>query len=316
MKVIHIDTLDSLSHDFDETAACIGYFDGVHRGHQELIHKTLKVASEKDLKSSFITFHPDPWSVLKESNQVNHITPMVEKTRIVESYGFDMMVVIGFTKDISRLSPQDFIEKLILPLNVKSLICGNDYRFGFKGQGTPAYIQANYADILPCDVIDLLNDEFGKIGSTHIIQKILKGNMEVVTQELGREYCVSGKVIHGRKQGRLIGFPTANMELIGEYVIPKPGVYAGYTRVKENVYISIINIGYNPTFNTTPTLSIETHILDFNDEIYGEVITQSFSVRIRDELKFDGLDGLIDQMNQDAQFAREHLGENLKHVKF
>lgn len=288
-------------------AACIGYFDGVHLGHQTLIDKTVKLAKEKGIKSALITFDPDPWTIINNRNKVNHITPMKEKVRLLSQTGLDELIIVSFTKDLSKLSPQDFIEQILIPLNVHDLIAGEDFKFGFKGAGNVDYLKEHASVFFKTHVLEFKEDESKKIGSTAITQAILQGDLEKVEAMLGRPYTIAGYVMQGNREGTRIGYPTANLEITDEYIIPKQGVYAGYVEVKGKKYKSVLNIGFNPTFNQSDRLSIETHILDFNQNIYGELLKQSFIRRLRDELKFDTVEELIAQMAKDETKAREIL---------
>lgn len=309
MKQITIRDYLQLYRNEHQLAACIGYFDGLHRGHQILIEEAKKIAAEKELETALITFDPDPWTVIHNKTHVKHLTPIKEKVRLAESLGIDYLITIEFTKDLSKLSPVDFIEKILVPLNVKTLICGADYKFGYRGKGTIEDLKkyGHYYFDTHVVALDRVNEQ--KIGTTAITQAILNGNIEQANHLLGRPYTISGFVIGGQHRGREIGFPTANMDVVDEYVIPKQGVYAGYVEVKGNIYQSVMNIGHNPTFNTTEHLSIETYILDFDEVIYGEIIKQSFIKRLRDELKFDSIDELVEQMHQDVREARKILDE-------
>lgn len=288
-------------------AACIGYFDGIHLGHQKLINETIKIAKDKGISSALITFDPDPWTVIHGRNKVNHITPMKEKIHLLSKTGLDELIIVEFDKDLSKLSPQGFIEKVLIPLNVVDLIAGEDFKFGHMGKGNVAYLKENADVFFETHVMKFEEDEDSKIGSTKITQAILKGDCDRVASMLGRPYTIAGYVMEGNREGTRIGYPTANLEVTDEYIIPKQGVYAGYVEVKGQIHKSVLNIGYNPTFNESESLSIETHILDFNKIIYGELLKQSFVVRLRDEIKFDTIDELIEQMAEDEKLARKLL---------
>lgn len=288
-------------------AACMGYFDGLHLGHQHLFNETIRLAKENNLESAIITFDPDPWTILHNNNNVKHLTPIKEKLLTASKLGVDHMITITFSKDVSKLSPEQFIEYYLIPLNVRTLVVGEDFRFGHKGQGNVAYLKEHASAHFDTVVVDIDRSDNVKIGTTAITQSLLKGNVEAANAMLGRDYVISGFVVDGQKQGRKIGFPTANMLIVDEYVIPGEGVYAGRVSVKGKTYDSLISIGHNPTFNHTQKLSVETHILDFNEDIYGEHIKQSFMIKLRDQIKFDSIEALIDQMKNDERTAREYF---------
>ncbi|QIK70062.1 bifunctional riboflavin kinase/FAD synthetase [Erysipelothrix sp. HDW6C] len=290
-----------------ELAACIGYFDGLHLGHQHLINETIRVAKERGLESALITFDPDPWTVINDKSHVNHLTPIKEKVRVAQTLGIDHLITINFTKDTSKLTPLEFIESYLVPLNVRALVAGADFRFGHKGAGDVAFLKQHAHYHFDTIIFELDLTKNKKIGTTMITQALLKGNVEEANQLLGRQYEISGFVIDGQKQGRKIGFPTANLDVVDEYVIPAEGVYAGFVEVNGEVFQSMLSIGHNPTFNHTEHLAIETHILDFDRDIYGELLKQTFVAKLRGQIKFDSVDALITQMKADEAKAREIL---------
>lgn len=309
MKQIVIRDFHELNHFDFKLAACIGFFDGIHLGHQQLINETKKQAQMRGIASAMITFNPDPWTIISGKNKVKHITPMKEKVHLLESLELDYLIIIEFSKDVASLTPQEFIEYYLIPLNVESLIVGEDFKFGSKGSGNVQYLKDHAAIHFDTKVVEIDKANNRKIGSTSITQALLKGDISTANSLLGRNYVISGYVIHGRKQGRKIGFRTANMDIVDEYVIPAEGVYAGFVEVRGRIYKAMLSIGHNPTFNQTEKLSVETHILDFDDEIYGELIKQSFVAKLRGQIKFDSVDGLVEQMNHDRDMTRKILDE-------
>lgn len=298
--------LDPFPH---QLTACIGFFDGLHKGHQSLINETKRIAKETGTESCLITFSPDPWTVLNNKTSVNHITPIKDKHRIAEELGLDHYITINFDKDTAKLTPQEFVEKILVRLNVKHLVCGLDFRFGHKGAGDVNYLKKEASYFFDTHVLEIDKQDSQKVGTTQIVQSILKGDMEAANEMLGRAYHVCGFVIHGAKQGRKIGFPTANLEVVDEYVIPEGGIYAGFIFIDGVRYEAAVNIGYNPTFNTNDHITIESHILDFDKEIYGKHVKQTFVKRLRPELKFDSIEELITQMEKDVSEVRNILKE-------
>ena len=304
MQVIKIDPLNLKLEELKPIAACIGYFDGLHLGHQTLFNETFKIAKEKNTSSALITFEPDPWMVLNDKSKVKHITPLKTKIQIAADMGFDCFLILNFTKEFSKFSPEDFIDLILNKVHLEYLVCGSDFKFAYKGQGNVEFLQAYDNKDFEVHAIEINTLDSEKIGTTKITQLILNGEIEQANKMLGRAYEISGEVIHGKKQGRKIGFPTANMELSSELIIPKKGIYAGYTFINGEKYQSVLNIGYNPTFNTNDYLSVEVFILDFEGDLYGQNLKQTFCYRLRDELKFNSVDSLIEQMNQDVLNAR------------
>ncbi len=307
MKRTMINTIGQIGLRKDKSVACIGFFDGLHLGHQALINKTIKLAKENNENAMLITFNPDPWAVIHKKSNVKHITPLKTKLEILEELGLDEVIILNFDHNLSGLSPEDFIYKVLMGLGITDLVVGRDFKFGFRGQGNVDLLKNEFEHVLNTHIIEIKEDSKEKIGSTQVTQAILNGKVDKASELLGRNYRLSGIVIDGAKQGRKIGFPTANLDIYDEFVLPKTGVYAGYTIVDGRRHQSIINIGYNPTFNTRDDISVETHLLDFDELIYGEVIHQEFAFRIRDELKFNSIDELITQMKSDEKIAREKL---------
>lgn len=299
MEIINID-LDNIQ-TLEPMSACIGYFDGMHIGHMQLIQETIIQANIKQLKSACITFHPDPWCVIKNIQNISHISSMEERIEIGKENGLDYWIILPFTSELSKMSVNEF-EQLLKQMNIQSLICGFDFSYGFKGQGNVQTLEKqSYFDVVVVDEITYKNE---KISSTRIEKEITNGNMEEVYHLLGRHYSIQGSVIDGRKLGKTIGFPTANIRCKYQSILPKIGVYIGFVNVDGNIYKCMINIGHNPTFNYQNNLSIEVYICDFNKEIYGKEITITFHKRIRDEKKFHSKEELIEQLKIDVQKAK------------
>lgn len=289
--------------------ACIGYFDGFHLGHMALIEQVKKQAKQDGAKTAMISFHPDPWTIVKQSVNITHLTTLADRIELAKQAGIDYWIIIQFTKELSMLSPKDFVDTMLCKLPLTSLVAGFDFRFGYKGAGDVTFLKNNY-QCFKTVVIDKVSDDLNKISTTRISVAISNGEISKANQLLGRAYSIKGIVIHGNKRGREIGFPTANVDFSMEYLPPKQGVYVGAVLLKGNHYPSMINVGHNPTFNAKNNLSIEAYILDFNQDIYGQEIEVIFYKRIRDELKFESIQQLIDQMNEDYFTTRSYFEAN------
>ena len=299
MEIIEINLNDVQK--LDCMAACIGYFDGMHIGHAQLIKETLKQANKNNLKSACITFHPDPWCVLKNLHNIPHISSMDERIEIGREYGLDYWIILPFTTELSKMSTSDF-EKLLFNMNIQTLICGFDYSYGYKGQGKIDTLKKqSYFDVIVVDEVTYNNE---KISSTRIEKEIMNGNMSEVNCLLGRLYSIQGWVVDGRKLGKTIGFPTANIKCKYHSILPKAGVYIGYINIDDIQYKCMINIGHNPTFNYQNNISIEVNIIDFDQNIYGKEIQLFFNQRLRDEKKFQSKEELIAQLKIDALKAK------------
>ncbi len=279
--------------------ACIGYFDGMHKGHQALIEETIRLAEEKQCESAMITFDPDPWVTVKGITEVHHITTMRQRINIAVSLGIQNIVILKFTKQMSEQSPSDFLKNTLGQLNLCGLVCGFDFHYGFKGAGNCESLK-NEASF-DVRVVSAVEDESGKISSTRISQAIERGKMEEAARMLGYEYQIDGTVIHGRHIGTGMGFPTANVGYSSEYILPKKGVYACYAKIGTKKIRAMVNIGHNPTVNYTDRMSLEAHLIGFKGDIYGRMITISFIHYLRPEMKFRNADNLVMQLDQDLR---------------
>ncbi len=285
----------------EEVAAAIGFFDGVHKAHQTLIHTMKHQARKRGLLSAVITFDRHPRSVLQNMDY-KYITPLSRKIRKIEAYDIDILYLIRFDKDKAAMDPQSFIDTYLK--NVRVLVCGFDFTFGYKASGTKDLLQRQTR--FETIVLDKQTYHGDKIGSTAIRTAIYEGWVDKIPTILGEYYTIEGTVIHGSKKGRTIGYPTANIDT-HEYLIPKKGVYATRTHVNGHWRDSVSSIGYNPTLNLKDTLSVESYIFDFEEEVYGTNITTLFIERIRGEVAFDSKDALIRQIDQDVLDAKRIL---------
>lgn len=315
MKVIKLSLNDVITMK-EDVSCCIGYFDGLHLGHQKLINSAKEFAQKQGIASGLITFDPDPVSVIRDlDEEKKHLYRMEDRILLGEQLGLDYWFILEFTKEVSQLSPEDFVNRILKPLQVKHIACGQNFRFGYKGQGNPEILSQLSQGSFGVDEIELVTLEDEKISSTRIIQALENGDIEKVTQMLGRPYHLTGPVIGGNRQGQKIGFPTANLYVSDEYVLPKQGVYIGIAQVFDKLHPVMINIGHNLTFNTRIHLSIEGNILDFDQVIYGEVISYHFVKYLREELKFNSVQELVERMGIDEQETRKYFeGKDLREV--
>jgi len=277
----------------DDTVAAIGFFDGVHLAHRKLINKTIEIGNEKGLKKAVITFDVHPKSILFDLDYF-YLTPLKRKIEIFKEFDLDYIYVIEFSKEKASMTPIDFVNFYFS--NINTVVCGFDFKFGVRGSGNVKTLlqDARFETI----VVKEVTFEGYKVGSTHIRDLINSGQVENVTEVLGDYYSLKGEVIHGAKKGRMIGYPTANIDT-GDYLIPKKGVYATMTKVAGKWYQSMSSIGHNPTLNCRVDLSVESNIFDFDQDIYGETIEIMFIKRLRSELKFANVDELITKIDQD-----------------
>ena len=284
----------------------IGMFDGVHLGHASVINRVIAIAKEKNIKSIIITFSNSPVSYFSKDNIDLQITTSKEKIELFRKTQLDYLFVIEFNDYIANLIPSTFMNDILISLfKVSYMVFGYDNHFGKNREGTFKYITENFKDIKAELIIASKKDRI-TISSTRIKEEIVNGNIINANKLLGHPYNISGKVVKGMQLGRKLGFPTANITYDNnEKILPKNGVYYTVTIIKEKKYISITNIGIKPSVQETNCISIETHILDFNQSIYGQNITIVFIDRIRNEIKFNHINDLIDQITKDVSTVRK-----------
>ena len=286
----------------------LGFFDGVHKGHQRVIGAAIEQAEKKGVKSAVMTFDPHPSLVLGgRKEEVFYITPMQQKMEILEDMGVDYCFIVRFTSEFAKLTPEEFIKFFIMGLKVEHVTAGFDFSFGSRGKGDMALMKQIGEGHYGVSVVDKLEDGNEKISSTRIRELLKQGRVEEVCHLLGRPFRVLGTVVNGDKRGRTIGFPTANVEQELGAVVPSRGVYAVKIRVQGQLYNGVCNIGYKPTFNNPDVKKqvIEVHILDFDKSIYGEMVEVEWHERIRDEQKFSGIDELKAQIQRDKETAEQ-----------
>lgn len=282
----------------------LGSFDGLHYGHLSLVRKTIQVAKEKNGKSMVFTYKNHPKTIVKPDGVPKLIMDLDTKLEYLEEENVDIVVLRTFTKEFMSIDAEDFIKLLCEDYNVKGIIVGFNFRFGYKNLGDVDLLkdlQSKYGYELY--IMDSYTYKGEIISSTRVRECILEGNVSEAANMLPKPYFIKGKVVYGKQLGRTIGIPTANLEFDNKMVIPEKGVY--YTNVKYNgnIFKGLTSVGYNPTVNGKE-LTIETHILNFNKMIYGEELKVYFVERIRDELKFDTLDELVKQIRKDEEYIK------------
>lgn len=287
----------------ENTVVTIGNFDGIHKGHIKLIKEAVKEAKTKNYKSVVFTFENHPMRYFR-ADSIKHIITNEEKVKIFENLGVDIVFMIPFDEYMTKISATDFVKTILHDkLKCKMVIVGHDFTFARNKEGNASLLESlgkNYN--MKVKVIEPIKIKGRRVSSSYIRNLINDGNVSEIKDFLGRNYFLEGEVIHARKIGRTIGFPTANLKAEDKLIIPKNGIYAVKVYIKNKVYYGATNIGYNPTVNGK-ALSIETNIIDFDEEIYGEIIKVEFLDRIRDEKKFNSLDELKSQLRKDVNFV-------------
>lgn len=281
-------------------AVVIGIFDGVHKGHQLIIKKARESGDVVAL-----TFYPHPAEVLNPGKAPTELLPLNERIKYLIESGVTSVAVLTFTNEFSQMSPIDFIDKIIKAnLNAKSITVGSNFRFGHKAMGDVDFLQKNSK--VKVSGLDLAVELGTSISSTRIREAIANGNIEIARELLTRPHVLIGNVIHGEKRGRTIGYPTANISLTKRSTIPSDGVYAGWLTVEGSKWPAAISIGTNPTFAGERNRQVEAYALDQkNLELYDKVARVEFGWRLRDTIKFEGLEPLLAQMKVDCEKAKE-----------
>ncbi len=308
-----IEDIEKIDHPYKNAVITIGNFDGVHIGHQALFHQVIEKARALQGTSVVMTFEPHPIRVLKQNNHPPLITLYEQKAELIAKAGIDILICIPFTREFASIPAKEFVEEILVKrIGMKAVIVGEDYTFGKNREGTldllKTYGKQIGFEVIVVKKIQASNNSADKISSTRIRELVSEGRVAESQKLLGRYYQIRGTVMTGRDRGgRLLGFPTANINLYDE-LSPKTGVYAITVECKGNKYKGVANIGYSPTFDDH-IFTVEAHILDFNDDIYGQKIRINFIKRLRDEKKFLNISELSNQINKDISKARNILSE-------
>ena len=309
MRIIYFELDSYLAKKINDNVCAFGFFDGIHNGHKELLKKAVEVSKVEKIESSMITFSPSPQALLT-GNKESLLTTVNERIEIAEEIGMDNVIILRFNKKLASLSPDDFYNKVIKILNIKHVVCGEDFRYGSKGSGSIKTLK-DHKDLGLSVISDYKINE-NRVSSTLVKKSLDEGDMEKASEYLGYPYSIRGYVKHGRKKGRTLGFPTMNLEFSEDKYLPADGVYIGITTVDDKSYVSTINVGHNPTINTMIHKSIESYVHDFNQDSYSKSVTFKFVKKLRDELKFSGVEELIDQMNKDIKDSEEYFTEDVR----
>jgi riboflavin kinase / FMN adenylyltransferase len=286
----------------------IGSFDGVHRGHQTLVRRAVDAASERDVRSVAVTFEPHPSAVVRPGSEPPYLQTLPDRITSLYVAGIDRVLVLDFTPALAALEPHEFLERVLVgrlaPLKV---VVGTNFRFGHKAAGdVVALAEGGEQHGYEVEAVTLLELDGEPISSSAIRDRLADGDVAWPTRALGRPYEVVGEVVAGEGRGRTIGVPTANVAPAGGLLVPANGVYAGHARLGERSWPCVTNVGTRPTFDGRD-VTVESHLLDVEEELYGQRLAVSFEHRLRGERKFDGPDELVAQIRRDLDAARELL---------
>lgn len=293
----------------------IGKFDGVHLGHQAILDEARQFVT-KSSRLAVMSFDPHPTYVLTgNETYLQSLTPPAEKRRILSEYGVDAFYEVQFDKNFSSIEPKAFVTSYLKRLSVTHVVVGEDFRFGRLGAGNAERLSVWASEVgMTVRVVSPVEASGVKMSSSQIRSRLSEGHVEAAQSLLGRPYTITGTVVHGDKRGRTIGFPTANLGHIEQYVLPKFGVYAVSVEVEADdtqpstYFVGVLNLGKRPTVNGAD-VRMEVHLLGFDGDIYGRICRVSFLHRIRDEQKFDGLDALKTQIALDCDATNRLVPE-------
>jgi len=302
---------DEITSPFKNGVITIGNFDGVHIGHQALFYEVIERAHAIEGTSIAMTFEPHPLRVLKKNHTPPLITLLEQKAELIERSGIDVLICVPFTLEFAAITAVAFVEDLLVrKIGMKAIVLGEDYAFGKNREGNIELLNTLAPrlgfEVIVTSLIRSIQGVSERISSTAIRELVQAGEMQQACKMLGRHFQLRGIVVAGRDRGgKLLGFPTANLK-IEEELCPKTGIYAVTVETRRGVHLGVANIGYSPTFDDRQ-FTVEVHLLDFNEAIYGEKIRVNFVKRLRGEIKFGSIQELKHQIGKDIEAARRIL---------
>lgn len=298
--------------DIKPSVATIGVFDGVHVGHQMLLRKVVDEARARGAKAVVVTFDRHPLELLNPQDAPQLITTLRQRAEVFEGLGTDVLLVLRFDDALRNLEAEEFVDHVLVEgLGIVHLVVGSNFRFGHGGSGTVEMLQSLGTERgFTVEVFSLLGREAAPeaVSSSLIRRQLADGEVERVAEELGRPFRLEGHVVKGAGRGRGLGIPTANLDVPSKVILPKVGVYAGWMEQRGRRHLAVINVGLNPTFEERDRPIVEVHALDFDGDLYGQVIGIEFTHRLRDEVRFVNADALMEEIRRDIARARELLG--------
>ncbi|GGI64612.1 riboflavin biosynthesis protein RibF [Enterococcus alcedinis] len=289
----------------------LGFFDGVHKGHQKVIQEGRKLADQKGIKLALMTFNQHPSIVFQKVpvDEMKYLTNLEQKSRLMAQFGVDYLYIVEFTSDFASLAPQAFVDQYIVGLHAKAVVAGFDYTYGKRDIADMPRLSIYAKERFEVVTVPRESLAGEKVSSTRIRKELDTGNMEEVTKLLGYDYTFGGTVVHGDARGRTLGFPTANIQIQRTTHLPTEGVYVTEIKVGDQWYPSMGSIGRNDTFEKNRPITVEVNILDFNQDVYGEKVEVRWLHFLRGQVAFSGVEGLIEQLNQDEKDTRDFFAK-------
>jgi riboflavin kinase/FMN adenylyltransferase len=296
-------TLSQFSRSNGPIALAIGNFDGIHLGHQKLMKE---ITIDPELKAAVITFDPHPIKILSPNTPFKKLFPVQDQVEQFEKLKIDYLIKLSFDNNLASMNYKDFLDWLLANIDIKKIVVGYDFRFGKNKEGTFDnlfnWCREKNIEFVKIDEVKI---QTVTVSTTEIKKRLENYDIDIITKMLGRNYYLQGVVVKGDQRGRLLGFPTANMEIENDLQVPALGVYATKVIVNGSAYFGVTNIGKTPTFKTDERIKIETHILDFDMDIYGKVIVVEFCKFIRKEKKFSSVDEIKIQIIKDIEESKK-----------
>jgi len=303
-------SIDEINKD-ENTVLTIGTFDGIHKGHKYLFDKLKLYSNQNNLRNVVITFEPHPRTVVSDF-QIQLLTTLEEKAELLSQLGIDNLLVINFSKEFAEQTSEEFITNIICnKIGVKHIIIGHDHKFGKNRNGDDIeLIELGEKNNFTVECLDAIKNDENIISSTKIRNALLAGDVQNANMLLGRNYCFHGIVVKGVSRGKILGFPTANINVADKNkLIPKNGVYIVKAYVEDEIVYGVMNVGLRPTFEDTIDVVIEAHLFEFNKNVYDKDIKIELLNRIRDEQKFNSKEELIYQIGKDKKQAIQFVGK-------
>lgn len=296
----------------EQCVLALGNFDGVHLGHRRLLDCGREKARQLGVKLGVLLFEPHPLKLLFPERVVGFLTTQEERLKKFAEIGVDIVYLLPFSREMADTTPQEFIENILLRMGVAHIIVGFNYSFGAQGKGTPEQLQEYGQEYgFGVSVLQAQTIDGQVISSTAVRKALLQGDVAQAKKMLGGAPSLSGKVIRGERRGRELGYPTANLDVSPDVLIPKRGVYAVWTEWEGQRLQGMMNIGMKPTFHAEFQLTIEVHFFQFHGDLYEKNLTVYMEARIRDEQKFSGVEELKDQLQRDALQVQRSLNATL-----
>lgn len=309
--MIHLTALEAIELT-RASVVTIGVFDGVHLGHQHLVHRLVESARSSGRLAVVLTFYPHPDVVLKGITGRYYLSTPDERAALLGDLGVDFVVTLAFNDHLRHIRAASFVDLMKNHLQLSELWVGAQFALGYKREGNVPFLKAQgeekgfLVDVVDLMAVEDLGDGPLTISSTAIRAALGEGKVDLAERMLGRPYAVRGEVVHGQRRGRSIGFPTANIAVPAERLIPANGVYAGWALLGDERFMAVTNVGTRPTFDGQD-VTVEAYLLDFDRDIYGEMLEFQFVTRLRPEMKFSGIEALIAQIRADAEASRAAL---------